>query len=211
MSGIRHHISEGLLASYVAGSLPKPFSLVVAAHVSLCETCRASIAAHEAVGGAILDDFEPIDVGDALRDRVLAQLNDEVSPEPVYTARGPLPAPVVEALAGKEPKWRSLGPGAKQCILSDDAQGSLRLLSIEPGMEMPDHGHGGLEMTLVLQGAFTDETGRFGRGDCELANDDLEHTPIAAAGEVCICLAATDAPLKFNSILPRLFQPFFRI
>ncbi len=211
MSGIRHHIPEALLASYVAGSLPKPFALVVAAHVSLCETCRASLAAHEAVGGAILVDFEPIEVDDSLRDRVMARLDDEVAPEPVFAAQGPLPAPVVEALAGKAPKWRSLGPGAKQCILSDDDQGSLRLLRINPGMEMPDHGHGGLEMTLVLQGAFNDETGRFARGDCEVANDELEHTPVAEAGEACICLAATDAPLKFNALIPRLFQPFFRI
>lgn len=76
---------------------------------------------------------------------------------------------------------------------------------------MPDHGHRGIEMTLVLRGAFLDEDERFARGDVEMADSDLEHTPIADIGEDCICLAVTDAPLRFNGLIPRLVQPFLRI
>jgi putative transcriptional regulator len=78
-------------------------------------------------------------------------------------------------------------------------------------MAVPDHGHNGIELTLVLQGAFRDETGRFGVGDLEVADDTLDHTPIAERGAPCICLAATDAPLKFKSLIPRLLQPLLRI
>ncbi|GAA3852973.1 ChrR family anti-sigma-E factor [Celeribacter arenosi] len=212
MQSIHHHIPDSLLAAYVSGALPRPFGVVVAAHVSLCETCRAAMLAHEAAGGAILDSFEPIEVSSDLRERVLASLDDEVAPEPApVQADGPLPAPVVEALGGRKPKWRSLGPGASQCILEHGAAGSVRLLKISPGYEVPDHSHNGLELTLVLQGAFRDVTGRYGRGDLEVADSDLEHTPIAEQGEACICLAASDAPLKFSSLIPRIFQPIFRI
>lgn len=212
MNQIHHHITQPILTAYVAGSLPRPFSLVVAAHVSICEECRADLAAHEAVGGALLEAFEPITVSDDLKDRVLAGL-DLDDPEPAQITRGDAtyPAPVLEAMGGKPVKWRSLGPGAKQCIIEDGKSGSVRLLHIAPGFEVPDHTHGGLELTLVLQGAFKDETGRFARGDVEVADDDLEHTPIAEEGQACICLAATDAPLKFRSFLPRLLQPIFRI
>jgi len=68
-----------------------------------------------------------------------------------------------------------------------------------------------MELTLVLQGRFDDETGTFGVGDLEIADEDLEHTPIAGAGDPCICLAATDAPLRFRTFVPRLLQPLFRI
>ena len=61
---------------------------------------------------------------------------------------------------------------------------------------------------MVLQGAFYDESDRFGVGDVEVANEDMHHTPIAEAGTDCICLAATDAPLRFSGILPRLAQRF---
>ncbi len=212
MANISHHIPEALLVSYVGGTLPRPFAMVIAAHVSICEECRANLAAHETVGGALMDAFEPISVSDDLRNNVLAQLDDAFTPEPVRP-RGDdtYPAPVLEALGSKPPRWRSLGPGAKQCILESGKSGSVRLLYIAPGYAVPDHTHGGLELTLVLQGAFKDETGRFGRGDLEVANDDLEHTPIAEEGDPCICLAATDAPLKFSSFVPRLLQPMFRI
>jgi putative transcriptional regulator len=211
MTNIAHHIPPAILTAYVSGSLARPFALVVAAHVSICEECRSELAAHEAVGGALLDDFEPITVSDALRNRVFAGLDDD-TPEPA-PVRGTdvYPAPVMELLKGKEPKWRSLGPGAKQCILEAGASGSVRLIHIAPGFEVPDHTHGGLELTLVLQGAFTDEGGRFARGDVEVADDDVEHTPHAEMGEACICLAATDAPLEFKGLFPRLFQPIFRI
>jgi putative transcriptional regulator len=76
---------------------------------------------------------------------------------------------------------------------------------------VPDHGHRGTELTLVLQGAFSDKTDRFGKGDIEVATQDLNHQPIAEMDEDCICLAATDAPLRFNSLIPRLLQPFLQI
>jgi len=79
------------------------------------------------------------------------------------------------------------------------------------GIAVPDHGHRGTELTLVLQGAFTDSTDHFGPGDIEIADEDLDHTPIADDGMDCICLAATDAPLRFRSLMPRLAQPFLRI
>ncbi|MEM5476770.1 ChrR family anti-sigma-E factor [Pacificibacter sp. AS14] len=211
MTDIAHHIPEAILASYVSGTLAQPFALVVAAHVSICEDCRANLAAHEAVGGALLDDFDPISITGDLRNRVMAGL-DDVVPEPVRPRGDDIfPTPVLEALGSKPPKWRSLGPGAKQCILNAGKEGSVRLLHIAPGFAVPDHTHGGLELTLVLQGAFKDETGRFARGDLEVADDDLEHTPVAEDGKPCICLAATDAPLKFSAFMPRLLQPLFRI
>lgn len=107
--------------------------------------------------------------------------------------------------------WKSLGFGVKQALLSEGEEGSLRLLYIPGGRAMPEHGHHGLEMTLVLQGSFSDDEGLFGPGDVEIGHDALEHTPIATPGVDCICLAATDAPLRFKSLVPRLFQPFFRI
>jgi putative transcriptional regulator len=96
-------------------------------------------------------------------------------------------------------------------ILPSSSDASVRLLYIPGGAAVPDHGHRGTELTLVLQGAFRDETDRFGVGDIEVATEDLEHKPVAEPGVACICLAATDAPLKFNSMIPRMLQPLFRI
>jgi predicted ChrR family anti-sigma factor len=58
-------------------------------------------------------------------------------------------------------KWRSLGTGAKQCVLHNEDGVSARLLYIPAGQAMPEHGHRGMELTLVLKGAYRDETDRF--------------------------------------------------
>lgn len=206
---VTHHIPDDLLLAYVSGSLSYPFSLVVAAHLSICDTCRAAAQAHSHIGGVMLDQHAPQAMSATARDRLFARL-DEPAPAPVK-ASGPYPAPVVEAMGRTSPKWRRLGFGSRQAILSHGESGSVRLLYIPGGQAVPDHTHGGLELTLVLQGAFEDETGRYGVGDVEVANDDLDHTPVALPGQSCICLAATDAPLRFNSWMPRLLQPILRI
>ena len=202
-----------MLVAYAAGSLEHPFALVVAAHVSLCEECRVQLGAHEAVGGALLDGQAVHAVSVSMKDALLAQLDVVPAAEPDQTCErsGAYPGPVMKALKGKPPRWKSVGGGVRQTLLHVDDDGSVRLLYIPAGKAVPDHGHNGIELTLVLQGAFSDEAGRYGVGDLEVADDTLEHTPIAEQGAPCICLAATDAPLRFNRLIPRLLQPLLRI
>ena len=211
MTEIHHHTPDALLAAYAVGSLSLPFALVVAAHISLCLECRAAFEAHQAVGGAVLETVQEQGLSIGLKSRVLDILDRPFPPEPVYQRSGVFPGPVMAALKGKSPQWKSIGMGVRQSILSAGREGSVRLLYIPPGQAVPDHSHGGLELTMVLQGSFQDATGHFRVGDLEVADQDLEHTPIADQGAPCICLAATDAPLRFNALIPRILQPFFRI
>jgi putative transcriptional regulator len=211
MTPITHHTPDAILAAFSSGSLPQPYALVVAAHISLCQECRAAFEAHQAVGGAVLDTVGEEDLSEGLKSSILALLDTPVAPEPTYQRSGIFPGPVMEALKGKPPRWKSLGLGVRQNILRSERDGSVRLLYIPPGQAVPDHSHNGLELTLVLQGSFSDDTGQFGVGDLEVAGQELEHTPIADVGAPCICLAATDAPLRFKSFVPRLLQPLFRI
>ncbi len=211
MTAIGHHTPDAMLAAYAAGSLPHPFAVVIATHVSMCEDCRAALEAHQAAGGVVLDETKGEALSERLRDRVLDHLDDAVEDTPAHARTGIYPSPVVAAMKGRAPRWKSLGMGVKQDILSADEEGSLRLLYIPAGQAVPDHGHRGTELTLVLQGSFSDVTGRFGVGDVEVADEELEHTPTADEGLPCICLAATDAPLRFSALLPKLLQPIFRI
>jgi putative transcriptional regulator len=212
---IRHHLNDGLLMAYAAGTLSEAFGLVVAAHVSLCDDCRARLESLEAVGGAVLESAPEEAVSDEALARVMARLEVPVvvAPAPAPRRRGVLPAPVAAYVGGdlEAVKWRAIGMGVRQAILPTSKSATVRLLYIPAGQSVPDHGHRGTELTLVLRGAFRDETDRFGPGDLEIADATLNHTPVAEAGEDCICLAATDAPLRFEGLVPRLLQPLFRI
>ena len=211
MTAIIHHIPDALLTAYAAGSLPRPYALVVATHISMCVKCRAAFDAHQAAGGVVLENIAEEPLTSSLKSRTLGLLDKPVASKPTYARTGVFPGPVMEALEGKSPRWNSLGLGVRQSILSAGSQGSARLLYIPPGQAVPDHSHNGLELTLVLQGSFSDSAGRFSVGDLEVADQDVEHTPTADAGAPCICIAATDAPLRFNSLIPRILQPLFRI
>jgi len=216
---IRHHLPESVMAAYSAGTLPEAYSLVVACHVSICDACRATLSSYDAVGGALLQDTDTVVISDDALAKTMALIAEMPMDEPVGKSAGsevrdPLfPQPLQDYVGGgvDDVKWKRVGGGVRQAILADSEGATARLLYIPAGMAVPDHGHRGLELTMVLQGAFSDEVDRFKRGDVEVGNEDLEHTPIADAGEDCICLAATDAPLVFNSFLPRLLQPFLKI
>ncbi|NIY71640.1 transcriptional regulator [Marivivens donghaensis] len=214
MKDIKHHLTNSLLMGYAAGTLPEAFNLVVATHISLCDECRAQLAEFEAVGGEVMMRTDAMAMNADALDIALAALTD--SPEEVQIKAeraGIFPTPLADYVGGdvEAVRWRRVGGGVKQMILPTDSGATVRLLHIPAGASVPDHGHRGLELTLVLQGAFKDETDRFGTGDIEVANEELDHTPVAEDGLDCICLAATDAPLKFNSFLPRLAQPFVKI
>lgn len=212
---IRHHLSDQLLMGYAAGQLPEAFSLVVATHVSMCDECRARLASYDAVGGALVEDLAEVAMGATALDAVLARIDGmpQATQRAPLRAAGILPAPLADYVGGdlSAVKWRSIGMGVKQAILPTGRDASARLLFIPAGVAVPDHGHRGMELTLVLQGAFADANDRFDRGDLEIADENLQHTPVAMAGMDCICLAATDAPLKFRGLVPRLAQRLLRI
>ena len=209
---IHHHLSEPLLIAYAAGNLPQAFALAVASHVSLCDDCRASLASYEALGGAVIEDGDMVPMSQGCLDAVLVRLGAQEAaarPDPVT---GILPAPLAGVVGDlSNLKWQPLGRGVRQAILPCDRGAVARLLHIPAGQSVPDHGHRGLELTLVLQGAFRDDSDRFARGDIEIATPADQHTPVAEDGEDCICLAVTDAPLRFAGLMPRLLQPLFRI
>lgn len=216
MNEIRHHLTDALLLSYSAGTLPEAFSLVVATHVSLCDECRSRLESFEAVGGAILDEGEAVEMSEDALEATMALIEaapQVLAPANVSKPGDVLPAPLQSYVGGDldAVRWRSIGGGVRQAVLETEETASVRLLAIPGGAAMPDHGHRGMELTLVLQGAFRDEHDRFGRGDIEVANEDLHHTPVAEEGVECICLAATDAPLRFKGIIPRIAQKFIGI
>ncbi|MEQ6249824.1 ChrR family anti-sigma-E factor [Sulfitobacter sp. HNIBRBA3233] len=213
---IKHHLDDATLMAYAAGSLPEAFNLIAATHLSLCDTCRAAAEALDAVGGTLLDNkADAVEVAEDSLARTLARLDDAAPVAPTRSApvSDGLPAPLRSYVGGDldSIRWRPVGMGVKQAILKTSRSATARLLFIPAGAAMPDHGHNGTEMTMVLKGAFQDDDDYFARGDVEIADADVHHVPVADIHEDCICLAVTDAPLRFEGLLPRIWQKFARI
>jgi putative transcriptional regulator len=208
---ITHHLDDATLMSFAAGALPAALSAVAAAHAEMCPRCRREVAAMERLGEAAMASLPPValerpdlsppapkapGVRDASRDARIA--TDPEIPRPFAALVGD----GLDAVA-----WRWLGPGVWDHPLPLGGTGKLRLLKVAPGHGIPEHGHGGAELTLVLRGSFHDETGRYARGDVADLDETVEHQPMVPqdAGD-CICLIASEAPERFQGLLARQWQ-----
>jgi putative transcriptional regulator len=220
---IAHHPSDELLLDYASGALSESWGLAIATHLALCPACRRAVTRMETVGGDLLEALAPAACSDAAFDAVLARLTDAADAAPIAVPRETLhetagPAPVLpEPLRGyigadlDHVPWQRLGLGAYQYVVPTTDGTTARLLRIPAGRPVPEHTHRGQELTLVLCGAFSDATGHYGAGDFQEADEQVQHQPHAAPGEDCICLAITDAPLRFRSLAARLVQPLLGI
>lgn len=204
---IKHHLPDATLLGYSAGTLPEAFNLIVATHISLCDECRATAESYDALGGALLSDAQTSAMAATSLESTLKRIAVPRKAEPAPRA-GVFPAALQDYVGGDltAVNWRSVGMGVKQSVLTTSTAATARLLVIPEGVSMPDHTHKGTEMTLVLQGAFDDADGHFARGDIDVADAAVTHTPVASKGADCICLIVTDAPLRFTSWLPRMLQ-----
>lgn len=212
---ISHHFDDATLMAYSAGTLPQGMALLVACHLHWCAHCRQRARSTDAIGGALLDALAPAALNEDALNTLLARLDavepvTDARPAATVAADPELPPPLQQLLAQplEALPWKRIGYGVRQLDLALDGPGATRLLRIAPGVSVPHHTHGGNELTLILRGSYSDEVGRFCRGDVADLDGEVSHQPIVDTDQECICLIATDAPLKFSGLMGRLVQPF---
>jgi putative transcriptional regulator len=204
---INHHLDEATLMSFAAGSLPNTLAAVAAAHIAMCEHCRSELAVLERIGAALVADLPP-----ASMQRAQPELPPVTTLQPArsHAAHKDVPAPLAGVIGDglDQVRWRWIGPGLWHRPVRVRGAGSLQLIKASPGAGVPEHTHGGSELTLVLRGALIDSTGRYAAGDVSDLDEDVEHTPVADAATGCICIIATEQRTRFKGVLARLLQPW---
>ena len=212
-----HHLDDSTLLAYAAGTLEEAFTVVAASHIAVCPDCRRAVHAAEALGGELLEQSSETAVSASCRSRTFAALEQAgLYRLPVAAPRPAFPRPIAQLLPVarlEDLAWKRKAPGVAifDVKLPSSARGQLKLLRIGAGRAMPEHGHGGEEITMVLKGAYHDHMGRFGEGDVADLDEDIEHRPVVDMDGDCICLVATERPTRFKSLAARLMQPFVGI
>lgn len=210
-----HHPKEEKLLEYFSGSLDEGMRVVVAAHLEMCPSCRRLLAGLEIAGGTYLEDLAPAPLGPQALESTLSRLEERevIAPAPRAQAANDLPVQIRALAPHKLGPWRWIGPGIYWRSVTLSQQGSMRvfLLKAAPGTQLPQHTHDGTELTVILQGAFRHEGGRFGAGDCDDADDTVEHRPAVEEGEECICLVAMEGNIRLRGFFGRLIQPLVRL
>lgn len=219
---INHHLSDEMILAYAAGALSEGQAMVVHCHLEFCDHCTSRLKEAEALGGALLEDLEAPSLSSLNFEDMFAEIEksedvqepfSKEKPEAERDAGTPRMLRNILGHGINDVKWKRVGPGIRQYVLPLDLQEgeNVRLLRLSPGFVTPLHTHRGSEMTLVLQGSFCDETGRYAVGDIQDADGELDHQPVADTDVDCICLAVTTAPLQFRGLIGKLMQPLVGI
>ena len=137
---IKHHPSDATLAAYASGTLDQARGLVVATHLSLCAQCRVAVNKFESVGGAVLEDSEPVTMSSGALQRAMAALGPLEIIQPTIGGENPpeFPEPLSRYAMGP---WRWIGRGVQWRavdVASDDGVRVFMLKAV-PGTRLPRH------------------------------------------------------------------------
>jgi putative transcriptional regulator len=213
----KFHPELDLLTEHAAGSLPLAQAACVSVHMNYCEQCRRTSSQLQDMGAALFEGQQPEAVGDTLLNAVLARLDDEA---PLSYAKstgwsaGKTPAILQRLMSGDltDLVWKKITSSLSISYLkTGDPNYEFALYHIKAGGKIPEHTHRGSEMTLVLEGGFSDADGSYHQGDFLLRQPSDVHAPTAVQSEDCICLAVLDAPLKFTGWKYRWMNPFLQL
>lgn len=231
---LHHHPAPELLTDYSAGSLPLSHALCIAAHLEQCDSCRQQVAKLNRLGAAFFNTQPTQGVSlQSLKDQVMTLLDeppaaaaDRASVTTTGVAStGFTPVASAPAAPYKVPKalrqfvaagyssleWVRLSPAIQMATLLKDRDGSQIALSrVKPGGKMFHHRHTGDELTVVLEGSFSDESGIYRKGDFVHRDSRHRHKPMVTRDAECICLMVMDAPIQFTGFFARLLNPFVR-
>ena len=209
---------EELLLEYSAGSLSETPSLLVATHLALSPASRKIVRDMEDVVGALfsLSDNRAVAVTPMDQD-LLPEVEKETAPRRTENALVDeghrLPEPLRSYVGDLDRvKWRRKLPGLKELQLPELADGcDAFLYKIKANRSMPQHTHHGEELTLVLEGGFSDRTGSYQAGDVAIADASIEHRPHADPDRDCVCLVVTDGPLRLTGPVGRLLASLSKL
>ncbi|WP_222184308.1 ChrR family anti-sigma-E factor [Geminicoccus harenae] len=214
MSGAMDEMRHDLLLAYAAGRLPEPLALAVATHVALNRTAYSQLLAYEALGGSFLEELDDVPPAPGSLEAVLARLDAPAPPVPVLHGLDQgIPAVLARHLPAPldELPWVWRGPLSEYPLLTDIPGYDTRFFRLKAGWPVPRHTHEGTELTVVIRGAYRDNTGSYRRGDLALADASVDHRPWAERGEDCYCLAVTDAGRRLTDPVLRLLNGVIRV
>lgn len=221
---INHHPKFELLQCFVKGELPASLSAGVAIHLDKCSECQQKIAqlteqlSYASFEEVSLDTFlvdeaevatsvDDIDFEQAIA--AITQSNDIDIVEPKFEKNitfkdkvYSLPSVLNNMTLGKA---ANIGKLARARIQLDENEIHSSLLQIEPGGSVPEHTHNGFELTVVIAGSFSDETGEYVAGDFIMLDKQHQHHPVSEKG--CLCFTVANDSLHFTQGINKLLNP----
>lgn len=203
---------HALLLDYTAGRLNEAQNMIVAAHIALSAPARQWMKQYESLGGYVLErECLPVSMCETALDKVLARLEPGGAGDAASCCAGKslpedavLPEPLRSWLTGQKhaPRWSFFSAGARICRIDlDCTQAHMRLLRAKPRRAAPHDTDDGLEIILVLEGAYIEQGARYRRGDLMVRDEQHLHPALMSCPQDgCLSLVVSDAPPRFSAL-----------
>lgn len=226
---IKHHPKFELIQAFVNGDLPASLSAGIAIHADMCPKCKQQImqltdeiaetsfentidnnvefTAFDSAEISSNSDITPMNFDEMLNE--ITQSDELFKAEPSvmknisfknksYT----LPSALNNMAIGNT---LHLGKLSRARIQLNESEVHTSLLQIQPGGGVPQHTHKGFELTLLLDGSFSDEEGEYVEGDFIMRDSSHKHQPVSEQG--CLCYTVANDALHFTQGINKLLNP----
>jgi len=205
----QHHPDDNLLAEFAAGSLPEAHAIAVSAHLHywsfesiggavLSNSQSTSNDAHTELESSFdqlmsrinaniaINEATSINSSTNLSDSASSNLNTDQAKEAI-TKSHELPKLIQKMVNDSSLQWKRVSSSLRSAsLVSGQKKCAVSLQKIKAGGIAPEHNHRGKEMTVVLEGSFSDEDGVYHEGDFLLKQSGDIHRPRASRNQDCL-------------------------
>lgn len=209
------HPSPDQLVEFAAGSSQTGISIALSVHLHFCSQCRQKLSELESTSAVLFEQQAPAPVANT----AFSSLMDRIQREPTA------PAPTAKATTQRFPRalaalipdsldeldWRQPMKNLRVSqLLTDDSGLIIGLHHMKAGGRVPNHQHRGEEISVVLEGGFSDQLGSYAAGDFIQRSGKDTHSPQADADGDCLILSVVEAPIKLTGPLGWILNPFLK-
>lgn len=213
---INYHPTDKQLQQYAEGNISSALALVVSAHCDVCSHCQDKVDDINAELSSVIENIHAHQDKDPAFEKMLASIMQMpiVDTKPAVAPRIELdgrffdvPRPL-QRFVKHTGNWSHLLGKVWQAPVDLGDAGIANFIYMENGGRVPEHTHKGTELTLVVDGEFSDGLADYDSGDFIIMDDEHIHSPHSNASEGCLVFSIVDKPLHFTSGIARLLNPF---
>ena len=208
---LNNQVLDALLVDYAAGALSQPLEILIETHLAMNPESAKTMQMLMQLGGILLEECEPVSLSEDALDKVMSAIAEDEEPlqKVTHSENSFLPRPISDYIPDLSctKSWRSAGIGiARHDVKFSQSDMRATIYRIQPSRAVPSHSHTGSEITLVLAGGFSDESGTFGPGDIAVQEAGEAHKPVADADGECIVFAVNQGDIRLAGPFGRVFS-----
>lgn len=210
----RWHPSSDQLVEYASGTGSWALNILISTHLHFCHQCRREVSQLESTAAVFFDQQQPVELESQGFSRLLGRLQETKAAErKEVVAPTRFPA-VIEKIIGHDIEALTWSNPLKNLrvsqLMKDDKGAVLSLHHMKAGGKVPNHTHRGNEISLVIEGGFSDSIGSYVPGDFIHLSSEHAHSPQADADGDCWLLTLVEAPVKLTGPLGWVVNPFLK-